>query len=355
MRDRAPWSDKPSNKWFSRICVQPPTKEVLYEKLLALEKQHNIDLGMTRNKMPDRGWMLDAIASLNEDDEIFEKNYRPEIKPRANKYDPIINNDDGLFTGLPVQRHLCCGKNTRVSIFTSEQKTNYEIGKTEHKLAQMAEKLAALKEKKARQELEKAELNFSKDAVRDMYHQFRAQKQLIEEMDAKQKAMLEQRRKMEAEMEQMHNKFMLQSRWYQQNHEEMAKKLQQSGRIDNEDMESQHDHSEPQNQEYVQSPYTQQFYPDAELSHLFDVPLANPFQPTQPNASTNANSINNSMQLTIADNTQKAEVKRIVKTRKQEKERIRKIKMHSQDQSFEPNEIVDKSDVDEDDPRLELF
>ena len=63
-----------------RVCVKPPTKLVLVQKLVAYLKQHNLESGinMLKQNFPDKAWLVIAIATLtNGADEIFHRDYLP--------------------------------------------------------------------------------------------------------------------------------------------------------------------------------------------------------------------------------------------------------------------------------------
>jgi hypothetical protein len=63
-----------------RLCVKPPSKLILVQKLVAYLKQHNIESGidMAKQNFPDKAWLVLAIATItNGADEIFHKDYLP--------------------------------------------------------------------------------------------------------------------------------------------------------------------------------------------------------------------------------------------------------------------------------------
>ena len=65
-------------------CVKAPVKDVLNDKLQALCKTLNYNIGWIDAKnMPDKDWMVAVIATLNPNDEIFNKDYvAPPVRKR---------------------------------------------------------------------------------------------------------------------------------------------------------------------------------------------------------------------------------------------------------------------------------
>lgn len=73
-----------------RICVKPPSKMILVQKLMSYLQQHNVESGinLAKQNFPDKNWLVIAIATItNGADEIFHKDYLPvpaQILPQAN-------------------------------------------------------------------------------------------------------------------------------------------------------------------------------------------------------------------------------------------------------------------------------
>ena len=83
-----------------KICVKPPTKAALAEMLDAEAVAAELELGMDLDHMPDRAWMIIALATLNPDHEIFQKAYVPVVAERGlAKNQILMSNVDGFFTG----------------------------------------------------------------------------------------------------------------------------------------------------------------------------------------------------------------------------------------------------------------
>ena len=85
-------------------CVKAPVKETLFGKLetLCFNKKFNISwMDMEKNQLPDKKWMVDVIATLNPDDEIFKKDYvAPPIRKRLRDIETIVLPNE-IFEGLP--------------------------------------------------------------------------------------------------------------------------------------------------------------------------------------------------------------------------------------------------------------
>ena len=71
-----------------KACPRPPYKQILVDKLLAaaIDKGY-VSIGMDEAHLPDKHWLLDALALLTPDDEIFQKSYLP--PPKKSKLSEI--------------------------------------------------------------------------------------------------------------------------------------------------------------------------------------------------------------------------------------------------------------------------
>ena len=93
----------------------PPPREVLMKKLeqavVELEATGNIPeeevpkihrlIGTLRLRTANQEWYMIALSFFNPDDEIFGKSYKYQ-RERDVPLEPVIGNDDGLFTDLPL-------------------------------------------------------------------------------------------------------------------------------------------------------------------------------------------------------------------------------------------------------------
>ena len=71
-----------------KACPRPPYKQVLVDKLLAAAINKGFhSIGMDEVHLPDKRWLLDALALLTPDDEIFQKSYLP--PPKKSKLSEI--------------------------------------------------------------------------------------------------------------------------------------------------------------------------------------------------------------------------------------------------------------------------
>jgi len=83
-------------------CVKPPVKAVLVEKLKeqCLLENYNV-AWIDETHLPDSKWLVDVLATLKPDDEIFRKNYvAPPVRKRLREVETITLPDE-LFEGLP--------------------------------------------------------------------------------------------------------------------------------------------------------------------------------------------------------------------------------------------------------------
>jgi len=86
-----------------RPCLCPPAKELLFTYLQSEASLQAISLGFDKQHMPDKEWMLVALATINEHHLVFAKNYKPDPAPlkKAVMSQVMIPNTNGFFTGLP--------------------------------------------------------------------------------------------------------------------------------------------------------------------------------------------------------------------------------------------------------------
>ena len=62
-------------------CPRPPSKDILIEKLIeGTTAKHLQNIYISKDRRPDVKWLLDVVATLLPDDEIFKKGYVPPPK-----------------------------------------------------------------------------------------------------------------------------------------------------------------------------------------------------------------------------------------------------------------------------------
>lgn len=85
-------------------CLQPPSVEILIGRVMKAAKSANKELMLTPEKPPNVKWLVDVLALLKPDDEIFKKDYVP--PPRIEKIADAktVNFPMELFKGLPESR-----------------------------------------------------------------------------------------------------------------------------------------------------------------------------------------------------------------------------------------------------------
>lgn len=97
-------------------CYSTPTKKALFDKLQSVAKAKNLNLGFSNDNMPNKGWMLVMLSTLNDQDQIFKKSYvAPSIKEKMNeeKTIPIKKN---MFVDLPIKKKARRQKRVRLEI-----------------------------------------------------------------------------------------------------------------------------------------------------------------------------------------------------------------------------------------------
>jgi hypothetical protein len=84
-------------------CVTAPLKETLIQALMLIceKNKHNI-AWIDETHMPDKKWLVDVIATLDPENEIFKKDYvAPPIRKRLRDIETITLPNE-LFEGMPL-------------------------------------------------------------------------------------------------------------------------------------------------------------------------------------------------------------------------------------------------------------
>jgi hypothetical protein len=63
-------------------CPRPPSKEFLKRAVEQLCEAQLKKLGIKENRLPNKQWLLNILASLNPDYEVFQKGYVPPQTPK---------------------------------------------------------------------------------------------------------------------------------------------------------------------------------------------------------------------------------------------------------------------------------
>ena len=83
-------------------CPRPPTVDVLLKKFHRICRDQNLVLaGVDESHIPDKRWLLDFIATLTPQDEIFKKNYLPPVKETKLSELKTISLPAHFFQDLP--------------------------------------------------------------------------------------------------------------------------------------------------------------------------------------------------------------------------------------------------------------
>jgi hypothetical protein len=97
-------------------CPRPPTVEVLLKKFHRICRDQNLVLcGVDEAHMPDKRWLLDFIATLAPNDEIFKKNYLPPVKETKLSELKTISLPSHFLEGLPQSTRRSRRKGLRIS------------------------------------------------------------------------------------------------------------------------------------------------------------------------------------------------------------------------------------------------
>jgi hypothetical protein len=96
-------------------CPRPPTVDVLLKKFHRICKDQNLVLvGVDESHMPDKQWLLNFIATLTFQDEIFKKNYLPPVKETKLSELKTINLPANFFQDLPQSTRRSRRKGLRI-------------------------------------------------------------------------------------------------------------------------------------------------------------------------------------------------------------------------------------------------
>jgi len=110
------WCPKQTQLFRHFMIAHPPTKEVLanmlLEQVMALETSGDYtDTEWTKMRRtaelvvarpPNASWIINCLGFLNRMHPVFERDYKPDYKPRKQALaDFTFNNDDGFFNNLP--------------------------------------------------------------------------------------------------------------------------------------------------------------------------------------------------------------------------------------------------------------
>jgi len=125
--------------------MNPPTKNVLIQKLENYLKPLNIKSGIEKEKHPDKEWLILAIATLsNGKDEIFDPDYMPNRDmfgmPRNQIVDPGVNSQVPFhLLGFGKGRHLKLGG------ITKEEKVAMQLKAAENRVKKQMDAQERLK------------------------------------------------------------------------------------------------------------------------------------------------------------------------------------------------------------------
>jgi hypothetical protein len=144
-RDRDCLDEKKGKKVVYRNCAAKPDKKTLWDILSGLLKARKLDMGIDSvSKQPKRSYLILCISTLDPDNSIFRKDYVPEPKQTAAKFEPVIDNTDQFFSDLPMKKVK--GKNgkyytPRMTLFTPQQRLEFAIQREEFNIKKRQAKM----------------------------------------------------------------------------------------------------------------------------------------------------------------------------------------------------------------------
>lgn len=120
-----------------KACPKAPTKETLLEKLSEVCNMENFNIAWIDEKhTPDKKWLIDVLATIKPDDEIFKKGYvAPPIRKRLKDIETIVL-PSHLFEDMPVSKSKAKARRLKVvsEAFASEKAS--KLKQVRHELDQ---------------------------------------------------------------------------------------------------------------------------------------------------------------------------------------------------------------------------
>jgi len=110
-------------------CVKAPVVETLMAKLIPLCLANQVNIAwIDDTHVPDKGWIVDVIGTLDPDKEIFKKDYvAPPVKKRLKDVETIVLPQE-IFEGLPPSTSKVKSRRLKImsEAFAVEKATRYK-------------------------------------------------------------------------------------------------------------------------------------------------------------------------------------------------------------------------------------
>lgn len=85
-----------------RPCPRPPAKKILLQKLMDTVLLKGIkSVGIDDDHLPGKRWLIDVLASISAEDEIFKKSYLPPVKENKLSEIKAIELPESFLRDLP--------------------------------------------------------------------------------------------------------------------------------------------------------------------------------------------------------------------------------------------------------------
>ena len=110
-----------------KACPRPPHKSVLVKKFLDLMKDrgpHGLVQSEDKSLLPDKKWLIDVIATLNPEDEIFNKDYLPPARAKNMEEQKTILLPKDFLSNIPDSRSKAKCKRLKL---TSEGRSKQRV------------------------------------------------------------------------------------------------------------------------------------------------------------------------------------------------------------------------------------
>ena len=120
-------------------CPDPPGKEFLLDEVMKFTNAKRLDIGAVEGKVPDSDWLLQVLAILSPDHDVFRKDYMPPIK-EVKKEDLVVDNSDNFFSGLPLLKK-------KKDFKTISKLKQYRFGSIESRVKKLKEQKALLEKR----------------------------------------------------------------------------------------------------------------------------------------------------------------------------------------------------------------
>jgi len=86
-----------------------------------------LDLGIRRDKLPEKEWLLMTLSTLNPEHRLFAPSFQPESKKKSVNVvtQPLINNVNNMYDNMPL--HSGANRAARGGGLSKKQRLEYAM------------------------------------------------------------------------------------------------------------------------------------------------------------------------------------------------------------------------------------